>query len=110
MSRAVAVLRANYATRIGDESFETLIALMREKSPDFARLWEQRRTMPLDSIHVRMVVPELGKLTFLSTRFVLPHAVDHVAFFLSHADPQQPSGHDIQQMMLMREQRRERDR
>jgi transcriptional regulator with XRE-family HTH domain len=86
MARAVSVLRANYATRIGQEPFETLIATLREQSTDFARLWEQHRTAPLDTIEVRLCVPELGRITFTSTRFLLPAPSDHVAFFLLPAD------------------------
>jgi transcriptional regulator with XRE-family HTH domain len=86
MARAVAVLRANYATRIGDGAFETLIATLQEQSKDFARLWEERRTLPLDSIRIRFNVRGLGKLNFISTRFTVPTLSDHVAFFLSPVD------------------------
>ena len=87
MARAVSVLRANYATRIGQEPFETLIATLQEQSEDFSRMWERQRTAPLDTIEVRLCVPELGRITFTSTRFLLPAPSDHVAFFLLPADP-----------------------
>jgi transcriptional regulator with XRE-family HTH domain len=86
MARAVAVLRASYATRIGDEAFETLIASLREHSEEFARMWEERRTLPLDSIRIRMATRDLGELTFVSTRLTLPALSEHVAFFLSPDD------------------------
>jgi transcriptional regulator with XRE-family HTH domain len=86
MSRAVAALRAHYAMRIGNEDFETMIAALREHSPDFARMWEERRTMPLDSIQVRLATQDFGALTFISTRFTVSILADHVAFFLSPAD------------------------
>jgi transcriptional regulator with XRE-family HTH domain len=86
MSRAVAVVRAHYATRIGNEDFETMITALREQSPDFARLWEERRTLPLDSIHIRLATRDLGALTFISTRFTVSILADHVTFFLSPAD------------------------
>jgi transcriptional regulator with XRE-family HTH domain len=86
MFRGVALLRAHYATRIGDQSFETLIQALLQESPDFSRMWEERRTVPLDSITLRLESPDLGKLTFTSTRFSVPTLADHVAFFLSPAD------------------------
>src|SRR5205823_5589213 len=43
MSGAVAFLRASYATRIGDEAFERLIAALLSRSPDFMRMWDEHR-------------------------------------------------------------------
>ena len=86
MGQAVALLRTNYASRIGDPAFESLIATLRTESREFAGMWEKQQTIRLKGTNVRLVVPELGPLSFLSTRFEMAALEDHLAFFLCPVD------------------------
>ncbi|WP_341633720.1 helix-turn-helix transcriptional regulator [Sphingomonas agri] len=83
ISGGVAFLRSNYATRIGDPEFEAIISELSVQSHDFARMWGEHRTMPLQSVDVVLEHPRLGHLEFASTRFALPTLNDHLTFFIT---------------------------
>jgi transcriptional regulator with XRE-family HTH domain len=85
----VGFLRGNYATRIGDSDFESLLHALRGSSADFERLWKdsgRRGTSSLAPSEVRFRVPGRGILRFFSVRFILPSCPDHVIVLLPPAD------------------------
>jgi len=85
----VGLLRGNYASRIGDPEFESLIDELRSSSADFARIWRessQRGTSSLAPSEVRFRVPGRGILRFASVRMTLPTYPDHLIVFLPALD------------------------
>src|SRR5262249_6729062 len=48
-----------------------LIEALRSESPEFARMWSENRTAPLDALQVRLRHPQLGALVTGLVRFVL---------------------------------------
>jgi hypothetical protein len=85
----VGFLRGNYATRIGDPDFESLLHALRGSSSKFDRFWKdssRRGTSSLPPAEVRFRVPRRGVLRFFSVRFILPSSPDYVTVLLPPAD------------------------
>jgi len=83
------LLRGNYASRIGDPEFESLIHALRGKSPEFDEIWRdssRRGTSSLAPSEVRFRLPKRGILRFTSVRFTLPTFPDHLIVFLPALD------------------------
>ncbi len=77
----VGILRARYATHVGDPAFEELIQGLLHASEEFATLWEQHHTAPLTggSSTSELTSRILGPLKVRATRLVLP---DSPQYFL----------------------------
>jgi transcriptional regulator with XRE-family HTH domain len=87
--RAVRILRAQYASRVEDASFEELIANLCESSPEFRRAWRSHSTEELSLVDtIRLDAPRLGALTLQSTRFLLADRPGDVLFVMVPADAQ----------------------
>ncbi len=83
----IGFLRNQYASHIGDSSFEELIAELYRSSPFFARAWSQRATQPVSLVyHLRLRAPRLGELQFQSTRFYLAGGRGDMLFAMAPAD------------------------
>ena len=83
------LLRGNYASRIGDPEFESLIHALRSNSPEFDEIWRdssRRGTSSLAPSEVRFRLPQRGILRFTSVRFTLPTFPDHLIVFLPALD------------------------
>jgi transcriptional regulator with XRE-family HTH domain len=86
MSRTVGILRANYATRIGDPPFEELLTGLRAGSERFARMWDEQRTASFDEPDTWTLETRLGRLNVTVVRFFLQRAQDCVLSTLSPTD------------------------
>jgi transcriptional regulator with XRE-family HTH domain len=67
--RIVAEFRASYGRHSDDPRFEPLIARCREKSPEFARLWEEHEVSERLPGLIEIERPPLGRLRFSYTSF-----------------------------------------
>jgi len=85
--RFLGLVRMNYASRIGDPNFEGFIAELSNASPEFARLWTERRTSSFaPPVSTRMSHPAFGQISVHSTRFPIDAADGSVIVFLAPAD------------------------
>jgi transcriptional regulator with XRE-family HTH domain len=100
MSLGVGMLRANYASRVGDPSFEELLRTLRESSPEFIRVWETHHTAPLEPVPIRLASPGLGVLNVHSMRFSLPDRPGYVLFILPPADERTAAAFDKEKRRL----------
>jgi transcriptional regulator with XRE-family HTH domain len=82
----VGLLRAHYAEHLGDHRFEELVEALQDVSTEFARLWEQRRTQPLDAFILRLGHDTLGQLTFEVSRFRVEGSAGALVFLGTPAD------------------------
>jgi hypothetical protein len=82
----VGLLRAHYAEHLGDHRFEELVKALQDVSTEFARLWEQRRTQPLDAFILRLGHDTLGQLTFEVSRFRVEGSAGALVFLGTPAD------------------------
>jgi transcriptional regulator with XRE-family HTH domain len=72
VSGALGLFRSNYASRVGDPSFEELVRDLRHASPEFVQMWEARHTEPLAPEPFEFLSDRLGRLSVHSTRFCIP--------------------------------------
>ncbi|HEX5182093.1 MAG TPA: helix-turn-helix transcriptional regulator [Allosphingosinicella sp.] len=79
LKASVGVLRANYASRIGDPHFEELLEALRAASQDFAQAWDDCRTESLAPKSIRFESRKLGDLNVWGTGFAIP---DHPGFLM----------------------------
>jgi transcriptional regulator with XRE-family HTH domain len=83
----VGMLRANYASRVGDASFEALIEALVQSSPDFERLWRAQQTAPLEiEFPLLLDAPGFGRLALCSTHFPISERSGYALFVLTPAD------------------------
>ncbi len=83
----VGVLRLRHGTRQSDPSLEALLTALRGASRDFSRLWDENRTLPLQSATVRMRHQLFGTIKVATLRFLLPADPDCFLATLPPADP-----------------------
>jgi transcriptional regulator with XRE-family HTH domain len=69
MRNVVGIFRVNYASHIGEPAFVQLIDELSAKSNDFARIWNDRETKPINPFILRLQHPRLGLLALHSVRF-----------------------------------------
>jgi transcriptional regulator with XRE-family HTH domain len=82
----VGLLRANYATRAGDSTFDALLSALRE-FPDFVRRWEAQYTAPTSQrLTADLQREDLGVLSLFSIRLLLPDLPGFVVFLSRPAD------------------------
>jgi transcriptional regulator with XRE-family HTH domain len=82
------LLRSNYVAYVGDAYFEELIAVLREKWPQFDLGWQQMRTTALTvPSEISFVLPGIGEIRLHVWRCHLPEREDHIVTFLPPADP-----------------------
>lgn len=85
----IRLLRAQYASHLGDASFEELVAELCDASPAFARVWQAQSTQPVSLTYtIRFNVPRLGALTLQSTRFYLADRPGDMLLVMLPADSQ----------------------
>ena len=82
----VGLLRGNYASRVGDPSFEDLLGTLRDASPEFARDWAAQHTMPLGIADSFPLDSPLGRLEVWSMRFPLPDRPGYALAVLTPSD------------------------
>jgi transcriptional regulator with XRE-family HTH domain len=83
---SASTLRLLSGRMIGDPYVESLIHELRQGSPEFRRLWDAQRTMPLDPVSIAIQLPKLGRATFTSVRFHPVNAPDQLLVLLPPAD------------------------
>lgn len=74
MMHSVGLLRANYASRVGDPRFEELLYALRNASDEFTQMWQKSRTVPLAPARTSLRPRRLGLLNVWSTRFAIPES------------------------------------
>jgi transcriptional regulator with XRE-family HTH domain len=84
--RALALVRASYASRLGDQSFEELLRALRHASPEFAQMWALQQTGPLSPEPFELQSDRLGRLSAYSTRFTIPTHPGYTMFVLVPAN------------------------
>lgn len=72
LMNSLGLLRANYASRVGDPHFEELLQALRQASPQFAGMWDTCHAEPLTPAPIRLASRRLGRLHVWSTRFAIP--------------------------------------
>jgi transcriptional regulator with XRE-family HTH domain len=77
----VGLLRAQYAGHVDAPGFQELIAALIAASAEFAKLWSQCHTQPLDLFHLRLQHETLGRLTLSASRFPVEGASGVLIFF-----------------------------
>ena len=85
----VGFLRGNYASRIGNADFESLIRNLRQSSAEFERLWSDSRrtgTSSLAPAEISLRVPGFGILNFISVRLTIPNSPDQLMVLVPPAD------------------------
>jgi transcriptional regulator with XRE-family HTH domain len=83
---SVGTLRAAYASRVGDPSFDALVREL-QRSPEFVRAWEAHYTEPMAGVApLRLQSDTLGRLSTHSARFFFADGHEHVLFALPPAD------------------------
>jgi MmyB-like transcription regulator ligand binding domain len=80
-------LRLRHGTRQGDRSLEALLSALRGASRDFSRLWNENRTLPLQTAIVRMRHQIFGTIKVATVRFLLPADPDCFLATLAPVDP-----------------------
>lgn len=82
------IFRMSQASHPDDARFDTLIAALAAASPEFAQLWSQQQTAPLDALRLPLFHPELGGFCVHSTRLPIRDAQTDgaTAFFFVPAD------------------------
>jgi transcriptional regulator with XRE-family HTH domain len=84
---SVGVIRANYASRIGDPTFEELLDALRTTGPEFARRWDAHYTAPLyPTLPITLAHARLGRLTVHSTRLAFAARPGYTLLVLTPAD------------------------
>jgi transcriptional regulator with XRE-family HTH domain len=84
---ATGLLRSNYASYVGDAYFEELIAVLRERWPQFDLGWRQMRTAALTfPAEIRFLLPGVGEVHLHVWRCHLQERQDHIVTFLPPAD------------------------
>jgi transcriptional regulator with XRE-family HTH domain len=87
MPSFVGLLRARYASHIGDPAFEDLLDALRTKSREFDRMWIGYATAPLDYAQTFCLnAPGIGRVHGRSVRFLLPSNPTHALFTIVPAD------------------------
>ena len=77
----VGLLRAQYAAHVGEPEFQELLGALTEVSPEFARLWSEYHTQPLDLFQLRLQHETLGSLTLCASRFPVEGTSGVLIFF-----------------------------
>jgi transcriptional regulator with XRE-family HTH domain len=72
LMNSLGLLRANYASRVGDPHFEELLDSLREASDQFTQMWGSCRTASLAPARTSLRCRNLGLLNVWSTRFTIP--------------------------------------
>jgi transcriptional regulator with XRE-family HTH domain len=72
LTHSLGLLRANYASRIGDPHFEELLYALQNASDEFREMWGDCRTVSLSPARTRLGPRRLGLLNVWSTRFIIP--------------------------------------
>src|SRR5262245_30121003 len=65
----VGLLRAQYPSHVGAPEFRQLLGALTAASREFARLWSECHTEPLDLFSLRLQHETLGRLTLCASRF-----------------------------------------
>jgi hypothetical protein len=84
----VGLMRGLYASRKDDLAYHEMVDDLCRSRPDFHRMWNQSAQQGTSSFapnHLRLQVPALGELKFLSVRLAIP-TKDAWAVFLSPTD------------------------
>jgi transcriptional regulator with XRE-family HTH domain len=68
----VGMLRARYASHIGEPGFELLVKVLLSDSEPFAALWTGLRTAPIEPVPFVLTHPTYGKLALRSVRALFP--------------------------------------
>ena len=68
----VGMLRARYASQIGEPDFESLVKVLLSQSEPFAALWVRQRTAPMEPVPFVLTHPAYGKLALRSVRALFP--------------------------------------
>jgi transcriptional regulator with XRE-family HTH domain len=68
----VGMLRARYASQIGEPDFEALVKVLLSQSESFAVLWARQRTAPIEPVPFVLTHPTYGKLALRSVRALFP--------------------------------------
>jgi transcriptional regulator with XRE-family HTH domain len=84
----VGLLRAQYASHVGSPEFRRLLGALTAASPEFARLWTECHTQPLDLFSLRLQHETLGRLTLCASRFPVEGAPGLLIFFGTPEDPE----------------------
>ncbi len=83
---AVGLLRAKYATHVGDPEFESLIKALLENSEEFNRLWNEYHAASLAPLILKLNIPRFGSINVYSVRMLYPNLPEHTLVFLTPAD------------------------
>ncbi|MYZ36826.1 hypothetical protein GT002_17435 [Streptomyces sp. SID4917] len=76
--RIVAQFRAACSERPDDEGFQAVVREAKERSDEFARLWEQRDIAPAGQVREELVNPLVGTLLLEATQLRVPARPDLV--------------------------------
>ena len=96
-AQSVASLRNAMAQYPDDHDLQALLATLRERSEQFARLWEQAPASPWLSHTKTIVHPELGAITLDCESLTIPDSGQTVIVYSA-----EPGSHAAEQMELLR--------
>lgn len=86
LMNSLGLLRVNYASRVGDPSFEELLHALRSESPEFSRMWETALAESLAPAPIRLASRQLGRLNVWSTRLAIPESPGFLMLVYAPAD------------------------
>ena len=86
--RIVALFRSSTASQLGNSRFQDLISAVRDASPQFARMWDERDTATPEPITIRMSHPDFGELQVHSVRLPIEGGQGAMVVFVVPADDQ----------------------